>query len=203
MKYLNAVNTILTYAPIVGGVVFLAFASIWHLRGKLTAQMLKKCVWFAVVFFASLVVASIITQYYAYKSDPFGKLFVPPVQKINWFLLYSWTHFIAPFVFSLVSGLFMYFVALTTNTSFKRELFVENDKYIFLLAALILSWPNYVLYLLLAAILVALQTVFVSIIRKSFGERVILTNALLLSIGGVLIFSSTIAKYVELWKLTV
>lgn len=203
IQYLNTVNTILTYAPIVGGVSFLAFTYIQHLRGKLTAQILRKCVWYAAVFFGLIVAAEIITQYYAYKNDPFGKLFVPPHQKIGWFLHYSWTHFLAPYVFSFASGLFMYFVALTTNTSFKRELFVENDKYVFLLAALILSWPNYVLYLLLSALLVAVQTIAVSAIKKDFGQRVVLTNALLLSIGGILIFSGTIAKYVELWKLTV
>lgn len=203
MKYLDTINTALTYAPIVGGVVFLAFTYIQHLRDKLTTQTLKKCVWYAAIFFGLLVVTQIFAQYYAYKNDPFGKLFLPPYQKIGWFLLYSWTHFLAPYVLSLVAGLFMYFVARSTNASFRRELFVENDKYVFLLAALILSWPNYVLYLLLSAIVVAVQTLAVSAIKKDFGERIILTNALLLSIGGILIFSGTIAKYVELWKLTI
>lgn len=203
MKYLDTINTALTYAPVVGGIVFLAFAYTQHLKNKLTAEMLKKCVWFAAIFFGLLAVAGIVAQYYTYKNDPFGKLFLPPHQKIDWFLLYSWTHFLAPYVLSFAAGLFMYFVARSTNASFKRELFVENDKYVFLLAALILSWPNYVLYLLLSAILVAVQTVAVSAIKKDFGERVILTNALLLSIGGILIFSNAIAKYVELWKLTI
>ena len=203
MKYLDTINSILTYAPIVGGVVFLAFTYIWHLKGKLTAQMLKKCVWYAAIFFGLIVAAEIIAQYYAYKTDPFGKLFLPPHQSIYWFVFSMWKKFVAPYVLSFAAGLFMYAVARSTNASFKRELFVENDKYVFLLAALILSWPNYVLYLLLSAILVAVQTLAVSAIKKDFGERVVLTNALLLSIGGIMILSGTIAKYVELWKLTI
>lgn len=203
MKYLDTINLVLTYAPVIGGATLLAFAYIQHLRDKLTPAILKKCVWIAAIFFGLMVAAEVVAQYYTYKATPFGKLFLPPHQKITWFAYSVWTKFIAPYALSFVAGLFMYFVALSTNKSFKRDLFVENDKYVFLLAALILSWPNYVLYLLLAAILVAVQTIAVSALKKDFSQRVILTHALLLSIAGVLIFGASAAKYLLLWKLSI
>lgn len=204
MKYLDTINTALTYAPMVGGAALLAFTYIQHLRDKLTPQVLKKCVWFAALFFGIVIIGEIIAQYYTYKADPaIGSHLLPPYQKIGWFALHSWYWYVAPYVLSFAAGLFMYGVALSTNKSFKRELFVENDKYVFLLAALILSWPNYALYLTFAAILVAIQTIVVTVMKNDFGERVVLTHALLLSIAGVLIFGKIVAARIGLWILTI
>lgn len=203
IQYFDLVNKILTSTPTLVGGGLIAFTFIQSLRGKLEIKTLKKCVWFAVVFFGLLAVIEVVFQYFAYKSDPMGQLFIPPYQPIHWFLLYSWAHFLAPFVFALASGLFMYFVALSTNNSFQRELFVENDKYIFLLAAIVLSWPNYILYLPIAALLVVLEIFLTALVKKDFGERVILSNALFFAILVTMVSSTTIAKYIALWKLTI
>ncbi|OGD31844.1 hypothetical protein A3C91_00260 [Candidatus Azambacteria bacterium RIFCSPHIGHO2_02_FULL_52_12] len=203
MNYLDAIASVLAYAPVVVGVVLFIFAYVQHFRDKLTPQTLKKCTWFAVLFFGLLVAAQIAVEYYARKNDPFAKLFLPPHQSIDWFAYKMLAQYVVPYAAALVAGLFMYFVALRTNAWSKRELFVENDKYVLLLAALIVGWPQYVLYLLLVVVLTVVQSLTVSAAKNDFGNRVILTNVLLLSIAGVLAFGPLVAQQVELWRLTI
>ncbi len=195
--------TILSYAPIVVGVALFIFAYVWHLRDKLTPRTLKKCAWFTAIFFGLLIIARITLEYYVRKNDPFAKLMLPPNQSIDWFAYKMLAQYVVPYAAALVAGLFMYFVALRTNKWSGRELFVENDKYILLLAALIVGWPQYVLYLVLAVVLTVVQSLTVSAAKNDFGNRVILTNALLLSLAGVLAFGALVAPYVQLWRLTI
>src|SRR3989344_3360475 len=189
MNYLDAIASVLAYAPVVVGVVLFIFAYVQHFRDKLTPQTLKKCTWFAVLFFGLLVAAQIAVEYYARKNDPFAKLFLPPHQSIDWFAYKMLAQYVVPYAAALVAGLFMYFVALRTNAWSKRELFVENDQY--------------VLYLLLVVVLTVVQSLTVSAAKNDFGNRVILTNVLLLSIAGVLAFGPLVAQQVELWRLTI
>ncbi len=202
---LDAINDIVQYAPVAASVAALGFAYVRHWKGTLEPKMLKKLNWYLAMFLIVFIATKIIMQYFVYRGDPFAQYFLPPHNPNgwSWFAFSMWRTHIAPFVFSLVAGAFMYFVALHTNKSFKRELFVENDKYIFLLAALMVSWPHYALYLGLVVILTIMQTITVSAAKNDFGSRIILTNALFLSAVAVLLFGSLIAQRVGLWMLSI
>ena len=109
----------------------------------------------------------------------------------------------APLLFSLLAGAFMYVAAIFTDARFKRELFVEQDPYIFVLVALAAGWPNFVLFLALAAILTVAQSAVVSAVKKDFTHRVVITNVLLASAVLVLLFGNIAGQYLKIWLLTI
>ena len=201
---LDKINDIILYIPTAAGLLVFAWVFVKSLRGRLTMSALKKLVLFFAIFMGAIIITKIFLQYEIYKNDPFGKLFIPPYNTINWFVFSMWKKFVAQYLFALVAGVLMYIAALFTDTRFKRELFVEQDPYILILAAIAIGWPNFVLFLVLAAILTVAQSAIASAMKKNFtGHRVIITNALLISALLILIFGNAAGQYVKIWMLTI
>ena len=103
----------------------------------------------------------------------------------------------------MLAGAFMYAAAIFTDARFKRELFVEQDPYIFILAALTVGWPNFVMFLALSAILTVAQSAVVSSVKKDFTHRVVITNILLASAVLVLLFGDIVGVYFKMRLLTI
>ncbi|OGD23555.1 hypothetical protein A2Z10_00695 [Candidatus Azambacteria bacterium RBG_16_47_10] len=193
-------TTIIPYGELIISVGVLAFMYGKHIRGALTAQALKKIVlWFA-LFLAGMLALKIIAGYFLLRADPMGSLLLPPNQSWDWFIRLMFLHYAFPFAVSVIAGVGMYYAALWTNKSFAGELFAEEDKYIFVFAALATGWPYFIVYLGTAVIL----TVFLSGIaslRHGADTRIVLTDALLYAIPITLLYAGTIAPYLNLGSL--
>ncbi|MEK7519962.1 MAG: hypothetical protein AAB581_01825 [Patescibacteria group bacterium] len=200
---LDIANAVTLYAPAAVSMVMLAWAGWHYIKGTLTVGTLKKLLWFFAAFLVVLAAAKIIVQYYAYKTDPFGKLFLPPYQSLDWFTYSMWKNHIAPVLFAAIAGILTYGAARGANRFFKRELFVEYDTYILLLAALIVSWPNYVVYCGIVALLTVLILVWKGVKQKNFSDPVVITGALLAGIPLALLLGNAATSYFVLWKLTI
>lgn len=193
-------TTIISYGELVASVGVLAFIYGKHMRGALAAPTLKKIVlWFA-LFLAGMLALKIIAGYFLLRADPMGNLLLPPNQSWDWFVRLMLLQYAFPFIASLVAGVAMYYAAVWTNRSFAGELFAEEDKYIFMFAALAVGWPYFIVYLGAAVIL----TVFLSGIaslRHGADTRIVLTDALLYAIPVTLLSASTLAPYLNLGSL--
>jgi len=200
---LDKINTIVSYIPLVAGVLMFVYVFAQNWRGELTIGSLKKLILFFALFLVALAGVKILLQYEIYKNDPFSRLMLPPYQSWYWFIYSMWRVNAAPLLFSMLAGAFMYAAAIFTDARFKRELFVEQDPYIFVLAALAVGWPNFVLFLALAAILTVAQSAVVSAVKKDFTHRVVITNVLLASAVLVLFFGNTAGQYLKIWLLTI
>ena len=200
---LDKINTIVSYIPLVAGLLMFTYVFARNWREKLTTSALKKLVLFFALFFIALVGVKILLQYEIYKNDPFSLLMLPPYQSWHWFIYSMWRVNAAPLLFSMLAGAFMYAAAIFTDARFKRELFVEQDPYIFILAALTVGWPNFVMFLALSAILTVAQSAVVSSVKKDFTHRVVITNILLASAVLVLLFGDIVGQYLKIWLLTI
>ena len=199
----DKINTIVSYIPLVAGLLMFAYVSARNWRGELTTSALKKLIMFFALFLVALAGVKILLQYEIYKNDPFSRLMLPPYQSWHWFIYSMWRVNAAPLLFSMLAGAFMYAAAIFTDARFKRELFVEQDPYIFVLAALAVGWPNFVMFLALAAILTVAQSAVISLVKKDFTHRVVITNILLASAVLVLLFGNATGQFFKMWMLTI
>lgn len=182
------------YAELAAGIGILIFIYAKHMRGTLAPYLLKKIAIMFALFCASMLAVKIIAGYLLLRADPSGKLFLPPHQSWDWFISVMTSQYVFPFIMSLVAATVMYAAAIGTNKYFKGELFAEEDKYIFVFAAFVVGWPNFIVYLGAAVIL----TVFLSgiaALRHGADTRIVLTDALLFAIPVALLFSHTLAPY--------
>lgn len=192
-------TTVFAYGELVIGIAILAYLYAKHMRGALTVPTLKKIVFLFALFLAGMLASKIIAGYLLLRADPMGKLLIPPSQSWDWFMRLMFSQYAFPFIISLLAGAIMYYAAILTNRSFAGELFAEEDKYIFLFAALIIGWPNFIVYLLAAVIL----TVFLSgiaVLRHGADTRIVLTDALLFAIPVTLLIASMLAPYLNLFR---
>ena len=199
----DKINNIILFIPLVTGLLMFVYVFAKNWRGNLAVSMLKKLILFFALFLVALAGVKIFLQYEIYKNDPFSQLMIPPYQSWDWFAYSMWRVNVAPLLFSMLAGAFMYATAIFTDARFKRELFVEQDPYIFILAALAVGWPNFVLFLALAAILTVAQSAVVSAVKKDFTHRVVITNVLLASAVLVLLFGNVAGQYLKIWLLTI
>jgi len=200
---LDKISTIVSYIPLVAGLLMFAYVFARNWRGKLTIGALKKLILFFALFLVVLAGVKIFLQYEIYKNDPFSQLMIPPYQSWDWFAYSMWRVHIAPLLFSMLAGAFMYAAAIFTDARFKRELFVEQDPCIFVLAALAVGWPNFVMFLVLAAVLTVAQSAVISLVKKDFTHRVVITNVLLASAVLVLLFGNATGQFFKMWLLTI
>ena len=199
----DKINNIILFIPLVTGLLMFVYVFAKNWRGNLAVSTLKKLILFFALFLVTLAGVKILLQYEIYKNDSFSRLMLPPYQSWYWFIYSMWRVNAAPLLFSLLAGAFMYAAAIFTDARFKRELFVEQDPYIFILAALAVGWPNFVLFLALAAILTVAQSAVVSAVKKDFTHRVVITNVLLASAVLVLLFGNATGQFFKMWLLTI
>ncbi|MBI3684985.1 hypothetical protein HY250_01105 [Candidatus Azambacteria bacterium] len=200
----DVANNIIQYSQIAVSVVVLGLIFFKHRANALDARWLKKTAWFIALFSLAVVGIKIGGHYYFLAQDnAFGKFFLPPYQSWQWFAQDSLQKNLAPYAVALALGGFMYWAATLTNKYFAGDLFLKHDTYILFIAAVLVGWPGFMLYLSLVVILAVLYSVMTSMKHKTTAARVTLTNALIVSIPLVLIFGGAIAPYINLWKLTI
>lgn len=199
---MEKIITIMQYGDVAASTAALVYIYAQHIRGKLTANTLKKIAIGFGIFLAGILVIKIIAGYFFLRNSPMGSLMLPPNQSWSWFMHTMLSTYVFSFIVSLVAGISMYYAAILTNKSFAGELFAEEDKYIFVFAAFAVGWPNFIIYLLAAVIL----TVFlsgVSALRHGADTRIVLTDALLYAIPVTLLFAGAIAPYLKLNSLLI
>jgi hypothetical protein len=127
-------------------------------------------------------------------------VFLPPFREPKYFLLYSWTHFWFNFVLS-VGTAFVFYLFLKFLKKRNERFFEEGEAEIGFLCALIAGWPDFVVFLPLVLVLVALESVF----RKIFLKESLTTLgfALILAAITAFIFGDKIIAILSLGALRI
>lgn len=126
-------------------------------------------------------------QYYVWSHNEFSKLLLPPHQPIKYFLQYSWTHFWFNVVLVIASS-FAFYLLL--------RFFEETEPELGFLCALIVGWPNFIVFAALAFILMILISFFRTIFLKKFHTA--FTLPFLLAALAVLLFGSKLVDILGL-----
>lgn len=201
--FLSLFDSALNWAPLAAGVAAIVFVYLKHRKGACEIRIMRKLVLSLAGFLAGIVAFKIAVHYFILAGDPsFGALLLPPHQPWSWFTNMAIARYLFPYAVSLIVAAFAYFIAPLVNKLFKGQLFAEEDKYIIALAALIVGWPNFVMYLGAAVILTVLLSIRETL-RYGIEARIVLTDALIFSVPLVLLFGNIIAPYLYLYKLTI
>ncbi|MCR4322807.1 MAG: hypothetical protein NUV61_01840 [Candidatus Azambacteria bacterium] len=202
--FLLLFDSVLDYAPIAAGVAAIIFVYLKHRKGACEIRVMRKLALSLAGFLAGVVVLKVVTHYFILAGDPsFGALLLPPHQALSdWFFPMTAKRYLFPFIVSLAAAALAYFIAPLVNKLFKGQLFAEEDKYIIALAALIVGWPNFVMYLGAAVILTVLLSIRETL-RFGIEARIVLTDALIFSILVVLLFGNIVASYLNLYMLAI
>ncbi len=201
--FLSFFDSALIYAPLVAGIAAIVFVYLKHRKGACEIRIMRKLVFTLAGFLGGIVALKILTHYFILAGDSsFGALLLPPHQSWSWFANMAIARYLFPYVISLAVAALAYLIAPLVNTLFKGQLFAEEDKYIIALAALIVGWPNFVLYLGAAVILTVLLSVRETL-RYGIEARIVLTDALIFSAPLVLALGPIVAPYLYLYKLTI
>lgn len=138
---------------------------------------------FITVFLTTIfkILASSAFQYYAWlHGEGISQYLLPPYQPISYFLGYSWQHFIfSPVVGIAVSFLIVAYFGLL-NRIFKKQYLDFEDTLILMSGAMIVGWPNVVVYLGIAFMLTIFKMLYLYYIKHEM-IRVPLTGALILA----------------------
>lgn len=192
--------SILSYAELAIGIGALILMYAAHMRGTLTPVFTKKIAIIFAFFSAGMMICKIFAGYLILRSNEGTQLLLPPHQSWDWFIRITASGIAFPFAMSLISAVVMYAAAIGTNKYFRGELFAQEDKYIFIFAAFVVGWPNFIVYLAAAAILTVLLS-GVAALRHGTDTRIVLTDALLFAIPVALLLSHTLAPYLNLFTL--
>ena len=202
--FLSLFDSALNWVPLVAGVAVIVFVYLKHRTGTCEIRIMRKLVYALAGFLACVVAAKIAVHYFILAGDPsFGIGLLPPHTPLwDWFAPMVLKRYIFPYAIALAAAGIAFLVTPLVNTLFKGELFAEEDKYIVALAALIVGWPNFVLYLGAAVMLTVLLSIRETL-RYGIEARIVLTDALIFSVPLVLLFGDIVAPYLYLYKLTV
>lgn len=182
MFNINTFNIILILVPFVIFLLSLIYLLTTYFRRR--EHLLKATVIVFIIVFLTVIAKIIFAsgmQYYIWKySENVSQYLLPPHQPINYFLRYSWQHFImSPTIGILASlGLVLYF--LTLNIIFKKQYLDLEDMLILVSGAMIVGWPNLIVYLGIAFVLTILRIFYLFYVKREM-RRVPMTAALIIA----------------------
>lgn len=101
----------------------------------------------AVAAIAGLGFYFTFNQYQAWLGDPLTKFLLPPYQDINYFVLYSFIHFFAPYLISLIAGLLLFFIMRVLNKKFEERFFEKEEPYLAALSLFLVGHPDWLVYI--------------------------------------------------------
>ncbi|MBT9171162.1 MAG: hypothetical protein DDT18_01531 [Actinobacteria bacterium] len=185
---------------VVLGIIFLtAFYFYFSKKDKLKF-LINKLIVAALSFSALLAIVKTINQYYVWSGNELSQLLLPPHQSIDYFVFYAFGRFwLGVLIGVAVSFLFYLFLKFLEKR--QNRFFIEGETALGFLTALIVGWPNFVIFLPL----VFISTVLIAIYRRLILKEPYTTLGypFLLAAGLVLIFGKAIIAVLNLGVLRI
>ena len=129
-------------------------------------------------------------QYLVWKQGAFSNFFLPPYQPITYFLRYSFFHFFIANILVLFFALAFYLI-LRLVKKYRSSLIIQENLSLILLASLLVSWPNLVLFI---PLFLLLAVIFLILNKKYLN----LPLAVILSLTIVFIFGDYLINFLSL-----
>lgn len=173
-------NIFLTYLPQVFFItVFLAAAS--------RVISYKLLVISSVAFHLFYAAFLTLGQYYVWSQSEFTKLLL---DSPGYFFFYSWGRFWINALLAIVLP-FIFYLFLRLLKKYQERFFEQGETELGLLSALIVGWPNFVIFVPLVFVLVIIVSIFRRLFLKEFyttlGIPFLIAALVLLLLGDVLI----------------
>ncbi len=130
----------------------------WLKNRNINAKWIRCGVLFALAIFATTASFLTIATFEVWKNDPIGKSLLPPYNP-TYFYGYSFFNFWLIYVFDLEVSLAWTFFLLILYKYSKKNFLDEKEIYLSLFTALIVGWPNFIIYLFVVFGLMALKQI--------------------------------------------
>lgn len=175
----NIIIVLIPFTVFLASLIYLLITYFRRREHLLKASVIVFIAVFLTVIFK--IIAASGVQYYLWRyGGGVSEYLLPPHQSIGYFLRYSWQHFIlSPAIGIFASfALVLYFWIL--NKVFKRQYLDLEDTLILMSGAMIVGWPNLIIYLGIAFILTILRIFYLYFIKKE-ARRIPMTAALIIA----------------------
>lgn len=197
-------NIIIVLIPFAIFLVSLIYLLITYFRRR--EHLLRASVIVFVAVFLTVIlkiIAASGAQYYLWRyGGGVGQYLLPPHQSIEYFLRYSWQHFILSPVIGIFASfaLVLYFWIL--NKVFKRQYLDLEDTLILMSGAMIVGWPNMIVYIGIVFVLTAMRMFYLYFIKKE-ARRIPMTAALIISAFMTLLIGERLIEFLQIGWLKV
>jgi hypothetical protein len=191
----------LTWLPMVfSGAVILVILLNYFLPNRKYLVFLKKLTTIKLIYiligstlFFNLLLSGL--QYLVWKQGGFSSFFLPPYQSIAYFLRYSFFHFFIANILVLFFALAFYLI-LRLVKKYRSSLISQEDLSLVLLAGLLVSWPNLILFIPLFLLLAVIFVV-------SKNEQLSLPLAIVVSLTIIFILGDYLINILSLSVLVI
>lgn len=196
-------NRFLTYLPSVFySVVFVLSLLFYFFRNRLFIKLSLILKFFILVILMigfRLLYAALLTfsQYYIWSRQEFTKLLLPPTQSVKYFIQYSFTHFWIGTLISIGAAI-VFYLFLRLLWKYQQRFFNKDEIMFGFLMALIIGWPNFVIFIPAVFIF----TILISLIRTLIFGNVYTGLYFSLILAGLLVLLLG-DKLVDMLRLTV
>ncbi len=160
-----------------------AYYKLYKKQESVNKKLLTYIAWAIIGFRVIFSIFLAVVQYFTWKKDSFAQYFLPPNRPIGYFLQYAWTHYFLGAILSIIAAFVFYFILMAVKKH-RAEIFEEGELELGLACGLIIGWPNVILFVALAFLLLLV----LSILRQLFFKEQFTTITLPLLISLPIIF---------------
>lgn len=158
----------IAWAPVVFyGASFVLIAWIYFLKSGLFSRLGISLFIGLVIFFRVAYAAVLsIAQYYVWSREGLTKLLLPPHQPISYFFGYAFVHFWMEQLLA-IAGALVFYIILSLARKYKERWLSREEIALGFLIALLVGWPNVVIFIPLVFLLSALASAVHLIVLKN------------------------------------
>ena len=175
---------------IVFGIIFLSAFYFFYFQKDNLKLLINKLIAAALSFLAILAIIKTINQYYSWSGNELSRLLLPPYQPIDYFIFYAFSRFWLGVLISAGAS-FLFFLFLKFLEKRQNRFFIDGETALGFLTALLVGWPNFVIFLPLVFIFTILIAAYRRLVLKesytALGYPFLLAAGLALVFGIVII----------------
>ncbi|MEK9168447.1 MAG: hypothetical protein AAB698_01470 [Patescibacteria group bacterium] len=175
---------------IILGIIFLTAFYFYYSRKDKLKFLINKLIAAALFFSAILAIIKTINQYYVWSGNELSRLLLPPYQSINYFIFYAFSRFWLGALISVAVS-FLFYLFLKFLEKRQSRFFIEGETALGFLTALLVGWPNFVIFLPLVFVSTILIAIYRQLILKesytTLGYPFLLAAGLALIFGRIII----------------
>lgn len=148
--------------------IFLIILSLIFFSKKEETKKLKGFLFLGLLIIIVFLIWSLgltLIQYSIWGNHPISKYLLPPYQKIDYFLNYSFIHFWHDLLWRIITALFVYLFLIFLNFVFQRDIFYEEEKILLPLLSFFYFFP-YNLIFVFSGFFVLLLIIMIKILRS-------------------------------------
>ena len=135
-------------------------ASLFLRRRFFWLRFIKVGLYFSFLVVFLLICWLNIIQFRSWSEGELSQYLLPPNRTINYFLLYSFSRFFAPYLTSAVAALIFLYLSKFYNKKYKERFFNPEEPYFGVLAIFLIGHPGWLFYVIFLLFFYFLLSIF-------------------------------------------